>query len=31
MGETAPAKLANITAGLDSGTFAPVELLARRG
>jgi MPBQ/MSBQ methyltransferase len=31
MGETAPAKLANIMAGLEAGTFAPVELLARRG
>jgi MPBQ/MSBQ methyltransferase len=30
MGESAPAKLANIMAGLESGTFAPVELLARR-
>ena len=31
MGETAPAKLANIMAGLEAGTLAPVELLARRG
>ena len=30
MGESAPAKLANIMAGLEAGTFAPVELLARR-
>ena len=30
MGESAPAKLANIMAGLESGTFAPIELLARR-
>jgi SAM-dependent methyltransferase len=30
MGESAPAKLANIMAGLEAGTFAPTELLARR-
>lgn len=30
MGPTAPAKLANIVAGLERGTIAPVEMLARR-
>jgi ubiquinone/menaquinone biosynthesis C-methylase UbiE len=30
MGETAPAKLANVMAGLESGTYAPIELIARR-
>lgn len=30
MGASAPAKLANIMAGLERGTFAPIEMLARR-
>lgn len=29
MGETAPAKLANMVVGLEVGTFAPIELVAR--